>query len=198
MVVKTVAGQYLVDHKGLRGRHQVGVAGVFFGLRLGHLRRLCAVLLPFQGVRPVLGHGAGLARALQHGYRVLHVLVEHRVVLDHGANARVPGHRRTQRAQAVAALAAQIEQAQRQRRLQQTLQTGSGQTRPLRQLVQAARLLGHRLQDAQAHAGQQHLRIDKTGHQVKHLAHAAARHPPCQGIGHAPAVQGGAGHPAVQ
>ena len=96
-------------------------------------------------------------RALQHGHRVLHVLVQHGVVLDHGAYAGVAGHGRTQGPQAIAALAAQVEQTQGQGRLQQPLQTGCWQAGQWRQLFQAARLFGNGFQDAQAHAGQQDL-----------------------------------------
>ena len=146
VVVKAVAGQDFVHHKGLRRRHQVGVAGIFVGLCQASTGGCLSTW--FKCVGPVLRHSAGLPRALQHGHRVLHVLVQHGVVLDHGAYAGVAGHGRTQRPQAIAALAAQVEQTQGQGRLQQPLQTGRWQAGQLRQLFQAARLFGNGFQDA--------------------------------------------------
>ena len=190
--VKVVCGQHLVNHKRLGSRHQLGVARHFVVLP-----RAGAILVGVLRVRPVSGHFALRHLVAQQGHGVVHVVVERRVVLDHGAQTGVPGHRRAQGPQAVAIGATPLEQPQGHRRLQQALQGMGRDLAHQRQLLQAARGLGHFFQNLKAHASQQDLRIDKTSHQVKHLARAALGDPACEGVGHAPAVHGAGGEPSI-
>ena len=118
MVGESVGGDHLVNHEGLRGGHQVRIAAHLVGLPAALSR--CAWL--GLGIGPVFGHLALGQLVQQQGHRVLQVLVENRVVFDHGPQAGVASHWGAQGAQAVAALPTQLKQPQRPGRLQQALQ----------------------------------------------------------------------------
>ena len=192
VVFKTVGRQNFVYDKRLGGRHQIGVAleggvGALNGLRRGR-----AV-----DIRPVAIHLRLHGAIAQQGQRVLQVLVQGGVVFDHGLDAGESRDGGAQGPQAVALVTAPGQQAQGHRRVQQALQGGLAHLGLLGQGPQGLWLLDA-LKNRQPHTGQQHLGVDKAGHQVKHLLRAALGDPARQGVADAPAVKLLAGEAAVQ
>ena len=161
--VKRIGRQNFLDDKGLRRRHQLGVAGVGLGASV------VGGLLGVAGIGPVVAHRT-LPRSLQDGHRVVHVLVEQLVVLDHGLDARVADHRCPQGSQAITLLAALLEQAQRHSRLHQALQASSRHPCESGQFLQGFGGLLDVREQVQPNTAQQHLGMDKARHQVEHLA----------------------------
>ena len=149
------------------------------------------------GIRPILGHttAPGVVQKLQ---RVLHVLVEQVVVLDHLGNALVLRQRHTQWTQAKTTLAAVLQQPQRYGRQQKALQNCRGQAGAACQIVQMGRGLVKGSKQIKPHTTEQHLAVHKTGHQIEQLAGTATRQPACEGIAKRPTVQTGMGIPTLQ
>ena len=97
------------------------------------------------------------------------------MVLDHRCDGGVADQRRPQRSEPETAATALLDQTQRSRRHQQTLRRILRQAQTGCQRRQGLRLLGQQVEEPQAHAGEQHLRIDKTRHQIEEAASTSLR-----------------------
>jgi hypothetical protein len=128
---------------------------------------------------------------------VAEIVEQHRVVLDHVADAGVGQHRRAQAAQAVARMAPAFEQVQGDGGIEQSQQRRGRRAGETRELVERARRFEHVFEHAQPHTRQQHLGVHEAGHEPEELRRTPPHHPAGQQAGTRPAVECRAGHPAV-
>ncbi len=113
-------------------------------------------------------------------------------MLDHRRDPGVAHHGRTQLAEGVAFLAAERDEAQTDSRTQQTDRTLRRKIHPLGQGLRGLRTLGQDLEELQAHAGKQDLRVDEPGDDVEQLARAFLSDGAGQGKDRGPTLKTGA------
>ena len=224
MLPKVMGDQQLFDEEALRAGHQFGIARHLGGvgprlaevaqaqvvsgqrlaggsLRQGRarcvLRGLRGLLLAAAGGVGPVGMHARQLRALQQAQGVAQIGVEQGVVLDHGAQAGVGGHRCAQRAQSVTGTA-HFDQTQAQGRADQALQAVGWHGAHLLQFRQGSGPHQQGLEPTQAHTGQQHLAVHKASHQLEQLLGSPPHDQPTHGVEQGPAVQARAAQPLVQ
>jgi hypothetical protein len=141
--------------------------------------------------------GAFPGRAVEDAERVAQVLIEDRVVLDHGGDGGVAGYRRTEDPQAEPAASAAFHELQRACSLQQPQRSLFVEAGLAGDLSGGAGSLREQVEQAEAQAAQQSLRVDEPGANVEEPAGAPQRDGAGKRKGRGPLLEARAGEGGI-
>lgn len=168
MLRQVVRIEYIMRHRRQGRRHD---------LRMGRNPRVIGGLRARGvGVRPVARQLRAEIRPLaQQRDRIGQVVVRHLVMLDERRDPDVAHKRCPERAQTITAVSALHEKTQRDGRIEQAFGTLDGRIPVFGDFLDRARTAGEVVEEIDLHAGVQRLRVDKSRHEIEHLARPVAR-----------------------
>ena len=172
MSTEGISRQHLLRDHRLRRRHQRGVRRDRVTRKIGGLA--------IARIGPIGGELPRPDVTAQQRDRILQIVVQHRMMLDHGDNARIAPQGRAERTETIAATTATLQQLQRDRRIKQHQRRIGRQRQTRCQFCQTQRTIRQLIEQLQTDACEQNLRIDEAGAKIEQLARPPPRNRPRQ------------------